>query len=187
MLPWLLGALLWLGLPLAGADTANRRTVSAAPEVAKASCLRLMARETRWPESAFANPEAPFVIGLLHGQHLQEPLTRLFDRERIHNRPVTIRPVKSADEAAGCHLLFVGNQNPESLKLELRQLQGRAILTITEQWDGLDAGAMITVGIVAEKLRFDLAVTTTEAAGLKVSADVVELSLSKGKRKGPTP
>ena len=52
---------------------------------------------------------------------------------------------------------------------------------------GFLAGAMITVGIVSDKLRFDLAVAATEAAGLQVSADVVELSLSQGKRKGPTP
>lgn len=181
--------MLWLVLllPAAGAEAAGRRTVSAPPEVLKASCLRLVARETRWPDTAFSSAEAPFVIGLLQGQHLQEPLSRLFAQERIHGRPVTIRSVKSAGEAASCHLLFVGNQGQESLKRELRQLQGRAVLTISEQWDGLDAGAMITMGIVAEKLRFDLAVVATEAAGLKVSADVVELSLSQGKRKGPTP
>lgn len=188
-LPRLIGMLLWLALllPAAKADSDSRRSLSTAPEVAKASCVRLMARETRWPDSAFVSADAPFVIGLLQGQHLQEPLTRLFDKERIHGRAVTIRTVKSAGEAGNCHLLFVGNQNAESLRRELRQLQGRAVLTISEQWDGLDAGAMITVGIVAEKLRFDLAVAATEAAGLKVSADVVELSLSQGKRKGPTP
>ena len=146
-----------------------------------------MARETRWPDSAFASAEAPFVIGLLQGQHLQEPLTRLLAKERIHGHPVSIRTVKSGSDAENCHLLFAGTQNQDTLKRELRPLQGRAVLTICEQWEGLDAGAMITVGIVSDKLRFDLAVAATEAAGLQVSADVVELSLSQGKRKGPTP
>ena len=74
-----------------------------------------MARETRWPDSAFASADAPFVIGLLQGQHLQEPLARLLDKERIHGRPVTIRTVKSAGDAGNCHVLFVGNQNAEAL------------------------------------------------------------------------
>jgi len=75
----------------------------------------------------------------------------------------------------------------EALNHEFLKFQGRNVLAIRETWDRLSAGAMITADMIGETLRFDLDEAATEAAGLKVGADVVELSLSQGKQKETTP
>lgn len=176
--------LVWFGLALQLlAEGPAARPLTASAESVKASCVLVFARSTKWPES---NTAAPFVIGLLQADALQTPLKQLLTGEQLHGRPVEIRRLGTAAEAKDCQLVYLGHQNPEALREACSALAGRPVLLLADHRDGLAAGSTLCLWQVAEKIRYDISIEAMERAGLEVSADVIELSLSKGKRKrGP--
>jgi hypothetical protein len=179
--------LVWFGLALQLlAQAPAARPISASAESVKASCVLVFARSTKWPESTNAAPAAPFVIGLLQADALQAPLKQLLTGEQLHGRPVEIRRLGTAAEAKDCQVVYVGQHSPEALRTACASLSGQPVLLISEHRDGLAAGSTVCLWQAAEKIRYDVSIEAMERAGLEVSADVIELSLSKGKRKrGP--
>jgi hypothetical protein len=179
--------LVWFGLALQlSAQAPVARPLTASAESVKASYVLVFARSTKWPESNNSAPAAPFVIGLLQADALQAPLKQLLTGEQLHGRPVEIRRLGSAAEAKDCQLVYLGHQPPEALREACSALAGRPVLLLADHRDGLAAGSTLCLWQVAEKIRYDISIEAMERAGLEVSADVIELSLSKGKRKrGP--
>ncbi len=179
--------LVWCGLALPLlAQAPAARPLSASAESVKATYVLIFARSTKWPDSTNTSPAPPFVIGLLQSDFLVDPLNRLLAGEKLHGRPVEVRRLASAAEAKDCQLVCLGPQSPEALREACAAVAGRPVLLIAEHRDGLAAGSTLCFWQAAEKIRYDISIEAMERAGLEVSADVIELSLSKGKRKrGP--
>ena len=176
--------LVWFGLAFQlSAQAPAARPLTASAESVKASYVLVFARSTKWPES---NNAAPFVIGLLQADALQAPLKQLLTGEQLHGRPVEIRRLETAAEGKNCQLVYLGQLSPEALRDACATLAGRPVLLLADHREGLAAGSTLCLWQAAEKMRYDISIEAMERAGLEVSADVIELSLSKGKRKrGP--
>lgn len=186
-LPGWAWVLVWYGLVFqAFAQAPATRPLTASAEQVKASYVLVFARSTKWPESTNVIPAAAFVIGLLHADALQAPLKQLLTGEQLHGRPVEIRRLGTAAEAKDCQLVYLGQQSPEALREACAALAGRPVLLLTEHREGLAAGSTLCLWQAGEKIRYDISIEAMERAGLEVSADVIELSLSKGKRKRGT-
>jgi hypothetical protein len=110
----------------------------------------------------------------------------LLTGEQLHGRPVEIRRLETAAEGKNCQLVYLGQLSPEALRDACATLAGRPVLLLADHREGLAAGSTLCLWQAAEKMRYDISIEAMERAGLEVSADVIELSLSKGKRKrGP--
>lgn len=186
-LPGWAWVLVWFGLAFqAFAQLPAGRPLTASAEQVKASYVLIFARSTKWPEPSNAAPAAPFVIGLLQADALQAPLKQLLTGEQLHGRPVEIRRLGTAAEAKDCQVVYLGQQGTDALRESCAALAGRPALLLAEHREGLAAGSTLCLWQAGEKIRYDISIEAMERAGLEVSADVIELSLSKGKRKrGP--
>lgn len=176
--------LVWFGLALhVLAQAPATRPLTASAEQVKASYVLIFARSTKWPEPTNAPALTPFVIGLLQAEALQPPLSQLLTGEQLHGRPVEIRRLGTAAEGKNCQLVYLGQLSPEALRDACATLAGRPVLLLADHREGLAAGSTLCLWQAAEKMRYDISIEAMERAGLEVSADVIELSLSKGKRK----
>jgi hypothetical protein len=142
------------------------------PERARASFVAAFGSYVEWPLSAFANAEAPFLIGVMGDEPMQQLLEAGFHSRKLQSRPVQVRRVDTVLQASQVHLLYVG----EGSNASLRALSGAPILTIGAGIGFLDRGGVIGLIMRDERLRFELNIKAAERSGLKVSAKLQQLA-----------
>jgi hypothetical protein len=172
---------LWLGL---GFCLGLALTASAAPPTqsvpeysAKAYSLLLFSRYVDWPTDKFPDAAAPVIIGVLGANPFGEVLEQTVSGQRSQNRPVEIRLVRTAEEAARCHIVFICRLEARSQSAWLGRLRDLPVLTVAETEDALEQGAVIRFAMEQKasgaKLRFDASLPAMQRAGLHISAPML--------------
>lgn len=166
---WLLAG--WVGLaPAARAENSREYDL-------KAVLLFNLTRFVDWPPVAFADPEAPLVIGILG----QDPYGKILDdvvrTESYGRHKIQVVRYRTVESARDCQILFVSSSEQPNLPRILRELAGRPILTIGE-FEGFAAGGgMIRLYQTAEgKIRLRVNLGSVRAGGLTVSAKLLRLA-----------
>jgi hypothetical protein len=136
----------------------------------KAAFLYKFGGFVEWPPKAFAEPDAPFIIGVLGADILAGELEQLVSGRTVHDRRVAVRRLRRSDSLAGLHVLFVGQSEDARLPEILQAARGQAVLLVTESEGALAQGSMINFVTVADKVRFDVALPPAERGQLKISS-----------------
>lgn len=149
----------------------------------KAAFLPKLANFVEWPETAFATSNSPIVIAILGN----DPFGPRFDEDlksiQIHGRPVQVVRCSVLPTNEVCHLVFVG---PGSTRLGdlCNDIGGRPILTVGDAAGFAHSGGMINFTKREGKLRFEINIDAVQAAGLKVSSRLLQVStVIRGKEK----
>ncbi len=137
----------------------------------KAAYLFKFTSYAEWPGGAFADAKSPIVIGVLGDDVLAEELAQIVASRTVNGRALSVRKVRRGDDLLdGIHMLFVGRLEKNKLGEMLALLKGRPILTVTDADDALSMGCMINFVVTGDRLRFEVAPTTAEVSGIKISA-----------------
>lgn len=174
----------WIGafafallVALACLGAVSARTELQVPEYrVKAAFVYKFGDYVEWPPAAFANPDSPLVIGVVGAGALADELARISAGRTIGGRPVAVRKLRYGEPLSGLHVIFLGRSTSKQLAAALEASNGRAVLTITESEDGFRLGSMINFVVVADKVRFDVALARAEASQLKVSSRLLEVA-----------
>lgn len=138
----------------------------------KAAYLAKFGAFVTWPDRAFAQADAPLVIGVLDADVLAEELALVVLGRMAQGRLLTVRKLHAGDTATGLHMLFIGDASAPVVAAMLAATRSLPVLTVTDQL--LPArgtpGTVITFVVVAGRLRFDVSMKAATAAGLAVSA-----------------
>jgi hypothetical protein len=186
MLRWSLAAAFAIAAALADG------TPSAAAEPAKATQVEAafvfnFTKFVEWPTSAFADDGAPLVIGILGDDPLTPVIEEMIQGEAAHGRPLRVQRANDAKELLGCHVVFIARSRSEHLAETLRTLSTRPILTVSDV-DGFEqAGGMVQFYLEGTKLRFLIDPGAAQAAGLKVSAQLLTVGKVVGTVTGTRP
>lgn len=141
----------------------------------KAAFLYNFTKFIEWPDTAFALPESPFVIGVYGRPALVRELEKLVRGRAINGRLFVIKPLRSAAEASTTQLVFLGPD--ESVAAEVcRRVSGRPVLVVGDSETALRLGATIGFFFEGENLRFALRLEPAESAQLRISAQVQKLA-----------
>ena len=146
----------------------------------RAAYLYNFAKFIEWPDHAFENGNAPFVIGVLDDKTFVDVLTSTVKAKLVAGRRVEVRQLwwgKTADRTRlnDCHALYIG-----SSKANLHDILvsiGRApVLAVSHIDRFARKGGM--VGFVLEKGRivFEINVDALERAKLKASSKLLKLA-----------
>lgn len=169
--PWALAAALFLALtPALGQQ-------GAAPEVRiKAAFLYKFCSFVEWPSASFAEPGAPFSIGVLGADALADELARVVEGRTVGERAVLVRKLRRGASLAGLQVLFVGGPDAARLADVLEGARGLPLLTVTETRDRQAEGSMINFVLVEDKVRFDVALPPAEAGHLRISSRLLAVA-----------
>jgi len=166
------GALLPTGL---AAAQMLRPVVAQEPAVSteyqlKAVFLFNFAQFVAWPDSAFASPDAPLVIGILGPDPFGAYLEETVRGEMVNGHPLVIQRFRGPSDVTTCHVLFVGSADRQRLESILTELGTRPILTVGE-WDGFARGGGM-IGFITDHNRIRLRINrqAAEAASLTLSS-----------------
>lgn len=142
----------------------------------KAAYLYNFGKFVDWPEQAFADPRAPMTIGVLGEDPFGPALDELVRGRTLHDRPVTVRRLRDAGDAAGCHILFIAVADSAPLEAILARLRGRPVLTVGDSGGFLLRGGIVGLRLEAERVRFDIDLDAADRAGLRINSQLLKLA-----------
>jgi hypothetical protein len=145
------------------------------PELLKAAFVYNFAKFTRWPDGTWSGPSETFHLCTLGRDPLVERLSGL-DGEAVGGHPVEVRAVDLPLSVRGCHLLYLARQGEEKLVGLLEGIHGAPVLTVSQAPRFAHAGGMVELYRDFDRLRFRINVDAARAAGLQLSAKLLELA-----------
>lgn len=128
-----------------------------------------------WPAGALASPPAPVVVGVAGDEEVVDVLNAIAAERREGQRALEVRRcVEGEPLPVPLHVLVIGRG--QSVPEWLRRLQGRPVLTISDDPRGLDAGSMLNLLQSDGRIRFEASLSALQAAGVRFSARALSLA-----------
>ena len=158
------------------AMTAAAQSARAPEYQVKAAFLYNFAKFVEWPARAFPGSSAPFRICVLGRDPFGDTLTNVVQGKSISGHAILSLQVQSPAEARSCHVLFLSQSDPETLKQGLDRLRGLPILTVGESADFLALGGMINFVLEEDRVRFEINLEAAERHRLKLSSKLLAVA-----------
>jgi hypothetical protein len=117
----------------------------------------------------------PWVIGVLGKDPFMDSLTDIVSGKTVNGRAVTVRHYAHTADVRDCHILFV----PRAEFKRAGNLALPGILTVGETDGFLEAGGVINFMLADDKVHFRANAQAAKAAGLHVSAQLLQLGVAK--------
>jgi hypothetical protein len=117
--------------------------------------------------------QSPIVIGVLAAEEIASELEEVVAAHRGRVRKVV--SLQTGSSIAGVNVLYIGSSENGRLEQHLRNTSG--ILTITDSATGLDAGAVINLVPLENRVRFEVSLPAAERNGLVLSSRLLSVAL----------
>ena len=173
----LTGARRWLVLVAACIAALPGSNAMPAPPAAeyqvKAAYLFNFSQFVEWPAAAYASPDAPFVIGILGEDPFGGALDAVVRGESLTGHPLVVKRFRSADEIAGCNILFIGRSEAPTLEKTLQSLRGRHVLTVTDVTGAESRAAIIVLKTENNRVRMRINIEEARANDLVISSKLL--------------
>ena len=145
---------------------------------AKAAWILNFARFVEWPSNAFTSSQSPILVGVLGKDPITQDLQATLERQLIHGRRFLVRPVATDPELRACQILFVSSTERRRLRELPDRIRGACVLTVGDTDDFLDHGGVINFVLREKSVRFEINITTAQAAGIKLDANLLRVALA---------
>lgn len=176
-------ALAWLFWAPPSARVLAGETASLPNEyTVKAVFLYSFGRYVEWPDSAFANAAAPFLIGIVGDDAFEGALDDIAAKKSIQGRRIEVRRFAgSGDYQAPCHILFVSHTlSPEQQAALIRKTRRTPVLLVGETPGFAENGGIANFFIDGERVRFEINVKTARQSRLRMDAKLLNLGKPVG-------
>lgn len=170
----------WIGLAPAPAVRAEEIDEEKALKV-QAAYLFNFAKFIEWPDEAFEDKHAPFVIGILGDDPFGKILDDTIKDKQIAHRPVQVRRFRQGEpmaegEPGNCHILFIANSERHRLKQVLAEWTDQPVLLVAGIPDFAREGGMIGFVLENQRIIFEINRDALDKAGLRASAGLLKLA-----------
>jgi hypothetical protein len=162
-------ALVWLCAPIARAESEYD---------VKAAYLFKFTKFIEWPATAFAGPDAPFVIGIVGRDPFNGGLDRLIAGNTTGARRLEVQHLNATDSTGlrGCQMVFVSASEQRRLPNILSALQGRPVLVVGESEGFASAGGMLGFALRESRVGIEINSAAARQARLKISSQLLNLA-----------
>jgi hypothetical protein len=128
-----------------------------------------------WPGNGAQGASVPFSIGILGKDPFGKALQAV-EGKVIRGRSVEIRRSRRIEELSECKVLFISASERGRLPQILKQLQKSDMLTVADQEGFCEAGGMINMVTVRNKVGFEINVAAARNVGLRISSQLLKLA-----------
>lgn len=143
----------------------------------KAAFLYHFSSYVEWPAEAFADEAKPFVIGVIQTNPFGSALDQIAQTKTVGGRPIVVRKVTSAEQVAGCHILFVpAIVDAAGSAPALQEAARLPVLTVGETDDFMRRGGEVQFYLEGNKIRFAFKTDAVAKKKLKVSSKLLSLA-----------
>ena len=132
----------------------------------KAAFLYHFLKFVDWPVPPV---DRPWQIGVVGSAQFTEVLAETVKGKTVKGRPVTVVPVVITTDVRNCHIIFFSSP----LKSTPANVTG--VLTVGEDARFLAAGGILNFFLEDNKVRFEINAQAAHSAGLRMSAQLMQL------------
>lgn len=135
------------------------------------------AKFVEWPEKVFADRQAPIRL-CIYGEKpgdLRQSVVAIEGRT-AQGREVRVRRSATLAELGDCQIVFVPTDERRWLPEVLRTAHDASALTVSDIDDFIALGGAVGLVTVDRQMRFEFNLDATQAARLRVSAQVLKLA-----------
>ena len=118
---------------------------------------------------------APIVLGVVGNGEEFDAIERSTRDARVRDHPIEVERISSSPQAASCHLLFVTASRADRAGEMIRATRGGGVLTVGDREEFTRIGGIINFFTRGDRIRFAINRGAAEAAGLKLSAQLLRL------------
>lgn len=144
----------------------------------KAALLFNLAKFVEWPDTAFANAGAALFVCVVGKDPFGSALDKVSGRT-VRGHPISVARHAShtvLESDAPCHIVFVSAALAPRIKEVLATVLDTPRLTVADFAGFAENGGMINLVTVEQKVRFRINAKQAQAAGLKLSARLLQLA-----------
>jgi len=140
----------------------------------KALFVLNFAKLTVWPADIYV-VGTPFTIAIL-GKEPSLIFTNMLKGQTVHGAKVSVRRIDEVAEAKGAHLVYVSASERYRLSGILRELHQQSILTVSDIDGFCEAGGMIGLVPVQNRLGFEVNLASVRKTRLTVGSQLLKLA-----------
>ncbi|TDU63188.1 uncharacterized protein DUF4154 [Prosthecobacter fusiformis] len=143
----------------------------------KAAFLYNFTKFVVWPEPRPGSPGDAFVMGVLGRNPFGNELEKVVRGRMVGGRKLLVKYLSSVSEATTVDLLFVAEGEESRLGPSMKSLHSHSVLTVGESSRFEALGGIITFSTLQDKIRFGINRQEGQAAGLKISPQLLKLAI----------
>jgi hypothetical protein len=167
-------ALLVAGAALPPPALAQHSSAQALERRVKAAFLFKFLGYAEFPGTAFGDPGAPVMIGVVGSDDMAAELAQVVAGRQVGGRPILVRNLREGETGGPLHLLFVAGSDSARAARVLRG--ATALMTVTECESGLQYGSVINFRIIEQRVRFDVSLDSAEKNNVKLSSRLLTVA-----------
>jgi hypothetical protein len=142
----------------------------------QAAYLYNFGKFVKWPAVSPANQSGSFTICLLDDDPFGRVLQSTLAGESVGGKPVTIKRLAKAQDAAACHILFINAGQGRDLRGILAAVDQVSVLTVSDMPDFSKRGGMIQFVLDGDRLRFEINLEGAEKAHLVFPSELLKVA-----------
>ena len=143
----------------------------------KSAYLYNFGKFVEWPANAAIVGEF-FPICALGDDAFGSTLETTISGESINGKKVLVKRVAKPQDAVSCRILFISSSEQNQLKEILAALDNTSVLTVSDMPQFTRRGGMIQFVVEANKVRFEVNLTSAERAGLTLSSQLLKVAIN---------
>lgn len=169
-------ALTWVGVAtIAVVPSAQAASSAVAQQSVYAAFVVNITRFIQWPDSAFSGPDAPIVIGTFARDPINGELDGAVRGELVGTRPLRTIRIRSLDDLATCHLVYMAGSEPQKQAV-LARIAGKPILSISDGDGFLDLGGHVRFVPRPPHTQLRIGLDNLRASGLQARAQLLRIA-----------
>lgn len=170
-----IAVLLWVGMSASCPPELYAGTARVPELKLKAAFLYNFSKFVAWPEESLAEPEEPFIIGVLGKDPFGELLDS-FSGKQVRGHPLVIRHFSRLKEVDRCHILFISESEKRLLGIIIETLADAPVLTVSDLPEFARRGGMIGFVKKGKNIRFAVNEGAAIRGSLKISSKFLKLA-----------
>lgn len=145
----------------------------------KAGFLYKLLFFAEWPNEAFIDNKAPFMIGIL-GKDPFGDIFKSVEGQAVNNRKLFIKKIDKVSKGEALkqyHILFISPSLKDTMGDILKSLKGSHVLTVSEVKGFTRSGGMINFITKKNKVGFEINRTAAEHAEIRFRSKLLRLAI----------
>ena len=145
----------------------------------KAGFIFNFAKFVEWPQTTFAQPDSPIVIGILGTDPFGAIIDQIVQDKKIGGRGFVVKRLKwgsDVKDLRDCKILFVSASEKAHMDELLQMVKGLPVLTVGETPGFAERGGVIRFVLEDNRVRFEVNVEAAHQAELTISSRLLTLA-----------
>ena len=165
-----------VGLLVMGVSCLHAQQSSPTENQVKSAYLYNFGKFVEWPDKGTTGGEF-FTFCVLGDDSFGSTLATTIAGESINGKKVLVKRVAKPQDAVSCRILFISSSEQTRLKEILMALDDTSVLTVSDMPQFTRRGGMIQFVVDANRVRFEVNLTSAERTGLTLSSQLLKVAL----------